>query len=813
MNAPAPPGAAAAAARPPLDLRLLAAALAGWAVAAWAPAAGSAARPALAAAAAVLLAALAVLALRRRGGGLVLVPLAVLAVLASVLVQQARAATGDLPRWAQDRAVAQVVAQVRSEPRPLSGVRPGAPQRVVVDVQLTRVHVRGQRLDVAAPAAVFADADGWAAAVGAQVSLTARLAPAEPGERSAVLLHVRGPVHQVGRAGTVHRAAERLRAGLRRACAALPADARGLLPGLVVGDTSALPADLEAAMRAVGLSHLTAVSGSNTTLVVGALVALASRAGLGRRLRLLAAGAGLAGFVVLAHPEPSVLRAAVMGAVGLVGLLAGRPSGGVPVLSGAVLVLLVADPWLAREVGFALSVLATAGLLLLARPWALRLQGAGVPRTPALALAVPAAAQAVCGPVVVLLTPEVNPLSLPVNVLAAPAVAPATVLGLAATVLSVLWPAGAAVLVLPAGLAVGWIALLARRAADVPVALPVPAGAAGALVVAALTALLLLATAALLRLRGTGGRRRALAAAVALALCAALLVRCAPRWGGPAGAWPAADWLVVGCDVGQGDAVVLRSGPRSAVLVDTGPDAELVDGCLDRLGVQRLDAVVLTHPHADHVDGLAGAVRGREVAQVLVSPLTVQPASRRVAEVAASARAALRTVSAGAVGGAGDVSWTVLAPAATVAGAVEPDSSQVNDASVVLLAQISGVRALLTGDLEPEGQRRLLRTAGSWPGGAPVDLVKVAHHGSARQEAGLYSALRPRVALVEVGAANDYGHPAPATLAVLDALGARTLRTDRDGDVALAGTAGRLRTLVRGSDPREAERRARYSDG
>ncbi|WP_432507381.1 ComEC/Rec2 family competence protein [Kineococcus arenarius] len=693
-------------------------------------------------------------------------------------------------------------------------MRPGPPQRVVVDVRLTRVDVRGRRLDVAAPAAVFADADGWAGAVGTTVSLTARLAPAEPGERAAVLLHARGPVQQVGRAGPVHRAAERLRAGLRRACAALPADARGLLPGLVVGDTSALPADLEADMRAVGLSHLTAVSGANTTLVVGALVALASRAGLGRRLRLLAAGAGLAGFVVLAHPEPSVLRAAVMGAVGLVGLLAGRPSGGVPVLSGAVLVLLVADPWLAREVGFALSVLATAGLLLLAAPWARLLQGVGVPRAPALALAVPAAAQAVCGPVVVLLTPEVNPLSLPVNVLAAPAVAPATVLGLAATVLSVLWPAGAAVLVLPAGLAVGWIALLARRAADVPVALPVPAGAAGAVVVVVLTALVLLAAAVLLRRRASGGgRARSLAAAVALALCAVLLVRCAPRWGGPAGTWPAPDWLVVGCDVGQGDAVVLRSGPRSAVLVDAGPDGELVDGCLDRLGVQRLDAVVLTHPHADHVDGLAGALRGRVTGQVLVSPLAVPPASERVAEVAADAHAPVRTAVTGASGRAGDVTWTVLAPDPSAAATADPDSSQVNDASVVLLADVSGVRVLLTGDLEPEGQRRLLRTAGSWPGGAPVDVVKVAHHGSARQEAGLYAALRPRVALVEVGATNDYGHPAPPVLAMLDALGARTLRTDRDGDVAIAGTATRLRTLVRGSDPREAELRARYSAG
>ncbi|WP_432498967.1 ComEC/Rec2 family competence protein, partial [Kineococcus gypseus] len=799
---------------PPGAVRLVAPPRAAGAAAGGATGGRGAARAALAATGgAVLLTGLLVLR-RRRGATALLVLTAVAAVLASTAVQHARATTGDLPRWGAQRAVARAVAEVRSDPRPLRSARAGAPARVAVDVHLTAVLVRGRHLDVAAPATVFADAATWRAAVGSRVRLSARLAPAEPGERAAVLLHARGAPRPVAAPGAVHRAAERLRAGLRAACAGLPADARGLLPGLVVGDTSALPPDLEAAMRAVGLSHLTAVSGANTTLVVGALVLVASRLGLGRRLRLLAAGAGLVGFVVLAHPEPSVLRAAVMGAVGLAGLLAGRPARGVPVLAGAALVLLVADPWLAREVGFALSVLATAGLLLLARPWAQRLHGAGVPRALATAVAVPAGAQAVCGPVVVLLTPSVHPLSLPVNVLVAPAVAPATVVGLVATLVAAAWPAAAAVVVLPAGLATQWVALVARRAADVPLAVPLPAGAAGAAVVAAGTVLAVLAAAAVLRARRAGpGRRRALAAALVAVLAAAVLVRCAPRWGGPTGPWPAPDWLVVACDVGQGDALVLRSGDRSAVLVDAGPDAELVDGCLRRLGVRRLDAVVLTHPHADHVDGLPGALRGRAVGRVLVSPLPVQPASRRVAEAAAAAGVRPVPAAAGLAGVSGRVAWTVLAPTAAVAGTRAPDSSQVNDASVVLLAEVAGVRVLLTGDLEPDAQRRLLRTAGSWPGGPLVDVVKVAHHGSARQEPQLYAALRARVALVPVGAVNDHGHPAAPTLALLDSLGARTLRTDRDGDVAVAGAAGRLRTLVRGPDPREAARRARYSGG
>nr|WP_276610866.1 ComEC/Rec2 family competence protein [Kineococcus siccus] len=601
---------------------------------------------------------------------------------------------------------------------------------------------------------------------------------------------------------------------MRAACAGLPADARGLLPGLVVGDTSLLPPDLEAAMRAVGLTHLTAVSGSNTTLVVGALVALAGWLGAGRRTRLVLAGAGLAGFVVLARPEPSVLRAAVMGGIGLVGVFAGRPSRGAPVLFGAVVVLLVVDPWLSRQYGFVLSVLATLALLLLARPWAERLVRAGWPRWAAFAVAVPTAAQAVCGPVVALLQPSVNLLAVPANVVVAPAVAPATVLGLTATVVAVPWPGAASVLVWPAGLAAQWIALVARSAASLPTSVPLPSGVRGAALLAGLTVLVLVLVVSLPPLWRRLGARRTVAGLVVVVLLAVLLTRCTVRSGAPAGPWPVPDWLVVGCDVGQGDALLLRSGPDSAVLVDAGPDGELVDGCLDRLGVRRLDAVLLSHLHADHVDGLAGALAGRSVGRVWTSPLQPPGAVEDGLRAALDdAGARLEVASAGTSGRAGAVSWTVLWPPAGVAELTSPDSSEVNDSSLVVLADVGGVRVLLTGDLETGAQARLAATSPRWPGGARVDVVKVAHHGSARQDPRLYEAARPRVALVEVGAANDYGHPSPEALSVLDAVGARTLRTDRDGDLAVAGTAQALRTVVRGSDPRDAARRDRYGVG
>lgn len=795
---------------PTTDVRLLPPALAAWGAVAWALGA-----PLDQVHVAVLVAAgLTVVSgawcLRRDVALLLLVTVAVTAALGVVAVQRDRAQVGDLPSLAAGRAGVEVVADVLSDPRTVTAVREGSPPRVVVDVRVREVRARGEVREVAAPVTVFADAQDWEGELGERLALAGRLAPADPGGRPVAILIAAGRGEVVRPAGRAFGAAEGLRAGLRAACAGLPADPRGLLPGLVVGDTSRLPADLEAAMTSVGLTHLTAVSGSNTTLVVAAFVVLASWCGLGRRVRLVVALAGLVGFVVLARPEPSVLRAAVMGTVGMVGVFAGRPTRGLPVLGAAVIALLLADPWLAREYGFVLSVLATAGLLLFARPWAERLQALGVPRVVAYALAVPTAAQAVCGPVVVLLQPQVNLVTIPANVLVAAAVAPATVLGLAATLVSAVWPLGATLLAWPAGVCAWWITVVARSAAQVPSVLAVPAGWAGVLVVAGASVVLLLAAAAVPRW-WTTGRRRWLAVSAVLALSSAGLVRCSAGWGGPSGPWPPVDWRVVGCDVGQGDAVVLRTGEGSAVLVDTGPDPELVDGCLDRLGVERLDAVVLTHDHADHVGGFAGALRGREVGAVWVSPLAVEPAAGTVADLAAAAQVPLAAASVGATGSAGEVSWTVLAPREQVADLRSPDSSQVNDSSLVLLADVAGVRVLLTGDLEPEGQRRLLAT--DWPGGKVVDVVKVAHHGSPKQVSGLYEAARPRVAVIEVGEGNDYGHPAPKTLAVLDAVGARTLRTDRDGDVAVAGTPQDLRTLVRGSDPRDAERRSRYTSG
>ena len=200
--------------------------------------------------------------------------------------------------------------------------------------------------------------------------MTGTLQAADPGEDVAFLVFVRGSAEQAGAPPPLLAAADAVRRDFRSAASGLPGDGGALLPGLAIGDTSSVSATLDDAMKTASLSHLTAVSGANCAIVVGLALALGAAAGLPRLVRLGAAALVLAGFVVVVTPEPSVIRAAVMAAVALIALAAGRAARGLPLLCVAVVVLLALDPWLSRSYGFALSVLATAGLLLLARPLA-----------------------------------------------------------------------------------------------------------------------------------------------------------------------------------------------------------------------------------------------------------------------------------------------------------------------------------------------------------------------------------------------------------------------------------------------------------
>ncbi len=593
-----------------LDLRLLLPALVAWAFTASALGWSMSTLLAVAAAALVLPMVLLGLGSGRSGRGIrrdgpsstaAALSLAAVALVAiSTAGHLAARSAGPLTALAQEHAVVAVEGVVATEP--IVRAVPGR-DAVTVRFRLTasQVTVHGSRSVVHSPVLVMADERWQHVRWREGLQVRGKLVPAEAGDDVVAVLRPTGSPASTSSPGAVERGAERLRAGLREAASPLPADARGLLPALVIGDTSRTPPDLTAAMLATGMTHLSAVSGSNVAIVLAFALGGAGLLGVRRRWRPYVAAAALAGFVVLARPEPSVIRAATMGAIGLIGLSRSRRAAGIPVLSAAVLVLLVVDPWLSRSYGFALSTLATLGLLLFTRSWgeAIGRRLPGRIRSWGPAMAIPVAAQAMCAPVVVLLQGSVSVVGVLANLLAAPLVAPATVCGVAAALVAPLWLWGATSLCWLGALPALGIAWVARTCATVPGGtMPWPDGAVGAVLLALVTVAVI-----------TTGRWWAHTARTrpVAVLSAGLLVVAAAA---PTSTmtWPAEGWRFVACDVGQGDGLVLATTPGHAVLVDAGPDPAAINQCLRRLDIVVLDSVVITHFHADHVDGLPGAI-------------------------------------------------------------------------------------------------------------------------------------------------------------------------------------------------------------
>lgn len=760
-----------------VDLRLLPAAAAAWAAAWTAPLAPV--RWVLLGGFAVAVATLLLARSRLAGSAVLAAALGVGAAAGLGAAARVSAATaGPIDDLAAERATATVHVRITGDPavRPTTS-RFGRGEVVTVPVVVSRVVARGLTTDVHSRVLLVTTDRAWTDLIpGQELRVAGRFAPPRAHTPTSALLQVRGPPPTAEVAPWRDRAAADVRAGLRSAVAGLAPDQRGLVPGLVLGDTSGIAADLTADFQVAGLSHVLAVSGSNLALLLGAVLGLARLAGVRLRALPVLGLVTVVVFVFVARPEPSLLRAAVMGIVGVLGLAAGRRGRAAPALCAAVIILLLVDPWLARSYGFGLSVCATAGLIFLAPPWRDRL-ARWMPRWLATALAVPAAAQAACGPVIVLLTDEVGLVAIPANLLAVPAVPPAMLLGVLAALTWPVCPPLARVFGELAGLPAWWIVTVARQAADLPGAsLPWMVGVRGALVLALLTLAIVTV------------RQVRVVALVALGLVVVLVLR--PSIPLPSlipGAWPPRDWLLVACDVGQGDALLLNAGPGAAVVVDAGPDPDAVDGCLRRLGVRRVPYLLLTHFHADHVEGLPGVLRGRRVAEIGISPLPDPPAEvDRVTRWAG--RIPLTHPAPGEQRQVGAVSWRVLWPSRLIA-----EGSPANNASVVLLVEVRGVRMLLTGDIEPEAQAALRRAVP----GLRVDVLKVPHHGSAHQDPAFLASLGARIAVASAGRDNDYGHPAPSTLRVLVQSAMRVLRTDRHGDVAIVLHGGRLAVVTR----------------
>lgn len=716
---------------------------------------------------------------RRRRGGEVLTQVAWWVAAAGIAVSAVLRAeavhTSPVERLARAGAVVEAELVVTSDPV----VRRGRYGSVVVfRARTALVSGRGQQHRVRSPVLVLAD-EGWRRVLlGSRIDVAGRLHRASTRELAGVL-SVRGRPEVVQGPGVLLRGAEAVRASIRDAVADQPPPPRALVPALVDGDDGAMPEDVRENFETAGLTHLLAVSGTNLTLVLGALLLLARWFGVRARGLVVVGALGVVGFVLLARSEPSVVRAAAMGTVGLLGLGHHGRRTGTRALGAAVFGLLLFDPDLARSAGFALSVLATAGILWLAPGWRDRM-ARWMPRGLAEAVSVPLAAQLACTPLVAALSGQVSLVAVLANLLAAPAVGPATVLGLAAGMVGLLSGTAGSALGAPAAWCARWIVAVANRSAELPV--PAVDWSDGPVGLAVLT----LVCVAIAICLSTLLARRVTAVGLGGLMVLVLLVPL------PTPGWPARGWVMVACDVGQGDGLVLNAGAGSAVVVDVGPDPAAMNRCLSRLGVDRVPLVLLTHFHADHVAGLAGVLGGRQVGTIEVTSLA-EPASgvHLVESEARRAGVPVRAAAYGETGRLGPLSWQIVAPS----GPPSPVSeSPANDASLVLLVETRGVRLLLLGDEEESSQTRLLRESG----GLRADVLKVAHHGSASQEPDLVRATGARLAVISVGADNDYGHPAPSLMALLRASRMQVARTDRDGDVAVTVREGRLGVARRG---------------
>jgi competence protein ComEC len=736
--------------------------------------------PAAASAAAVAVAAAGMLALRTSGARRLAIVAAAVVLLAVALVgvlREHRVSASPVATLAASRAAVAVTGMVADDPRVVSG-RFGV--TVMVRLTVRRVETRTAAIRLSAPVLALGEEDWRRLPLGATIHVEGRLAPADgPGE-SAVLTP-RGPVVVEQLPGLWWRGAGSVRAAIRASVADRPVEQRSLVPALVDGDDAEVPDSLAQDFRTTGLTHLLAVSGTNLTLLVGFLLLLARWCGVRGRWLYAVGVLGIVGFVLLARTEPSVVRAAAMGAVGLLAMGANGRQRGLRGLGAAVLGLMLLDPSLAVSWGFALSVVATAGILVLGPPWRDAL-ARWLPRWAAEAIAVPTAAQLACTPLVAALSGQVSLAAVGANLLAEPAVGPATVLGLAGGLLGLVWaPAGTLAGTL-ASWCVAWIVLVARSGAALPAAAVDWGTGAGAL------ALLTLATAAVALLGPRLVRHRALGAGCCLVLVVGATVRL------PTPGWPPSGWVLVVCDVGQGDALALRTGPGSAIVVDAGPDPTPVRRCLDGLGIRSVPLLVLTHFHADHVDGIAGVLSGRRVGAIETTRLADPPYGvEEVARAASGAGVTMSTAAYGSTRRIGGVSLQVLWPLPDSPTEGPGDGSTANEASVVLLVESAGLRLLLTGDVEPEGQEVLARQLT----GLHVDVLKIPHHGSRYQDEAWLLSLDPAVAVASVGADNDYGHPSRSTLEPLVKAGTDVYRTDRDGAVAVIVDSGRARVVTR----------------
>jgi competence protein ComEC len=593
-------------------------------------------------------------------------------------------------------------------------------------------------------------------------------------KRVAALICARRTLYQSKSTDPMNALAGKIRSKFRRAAIDIGGDSAALIPGLVIGDTSLEKPAFVTSMRRAGLTHLTAVSGENFAIIAAFLLWVLQFLIKRLRIRLLITAIILIAFIFLVRPSPSVLRASVMTAVLLIGKARGERGSALPALGFAIALLVLADPFQAIDPGFALSVSATAGILLLG-PTLTRYFSRFSRREKLIELlAIPVAATIFCTPLIMAISGQFSLVALPANFLVAEVVGPVTVIGFIAALISPLSLGIAHLIMMVCKPFAAWVVLVALYMGSIPV-LIVPKSYFGAVIALVVITLIV------------KKMWRTIACAALVIVATHFLL---------SSGWPG-NWAIVNCDVGQGDGSVINLGHHSGIVIDVGPDPNAMNNCLKSLQIDEIPLLVLTHYHADHVNGLAGAMAGRHIGAVWV---TNNPAPAFEYQQTLSLLGNIpRTIvhqgqSLTFASTRGQVKIVVLWPQAEIAKlpSLPGDGSGINNSSIALLISIGKLTFYTSGDTEPPAQEEIARSGLLHQ----VDVVKVSHHGSAYQYSPLIDLLHPRIALISVGVGNSYGHPAPSTIADLENRGIKVLRTDLDGAIVI-GEDLKIRTQKR----------------
>jgi competence protein ComEC len=527
-----------------------------------------------------------------------------------------------------------------------------------------------------------------------------------------------------------------------------------LLPGLVVGDTSKQTVYLEDTLRESGLGHLTAVSGANVAILLVAVGLLLQRARCARSFQLIVLLGVLGAYLVVVRPEPSVVRASVMAVVALAYWFLRLQKHGESILLMSVLTLLFIDPWLALSWGFALSVAATFGLIVLPKVFGISTEDHWLKK----AIGVALSAGIATFPVLVAMGSNPSFASILANVLAEVFVAPATILGLLAAVVGVLGAVpGAgdlfyiiAMFIADSAIAsaqiICWIAEFALRSW-----LHIP--------VLSIAGLILAMVGFLVWRKSTPKTIKLVSGVVATFIL--ITVNVTPSLHD--------SWTLASCDVGQGDSTLIRTGQHSAVMVDTGDDQELLRKCLQAFDIHTVETLVITHMHHDHF-GAFEVLKSFHPGKVIIPSAYVE------AEVSGELHEVFSEVIVGSAGYQEKHShgtWKIV----QVGGAGSDSGTDINNSGIVVVVSSAGVNALLLADVEIEAQAKLVKSVSNWN----VHLVKIAHHGSRYQYPQLARALNAQFGWVSVGAGNTYGHPHPEMISLYKSVGTRLYSTARCG--------------------------------